>query len=137
MACRDGLSHAQQRMWFLWQLDPQAAGYNLPISVALNGTLDIAALERAFSLLVERHESLRTTFFQDDEQAWQRVAEAAPVNIIVREVAGPEQARTLMAEEAGRPFDLEHGPLFRVQLLRLADQQHLLLLTLHHIITDG
>ena len=137
VAGRDGLSHAQQRMWFLWQLDPEAAGYNLPISVALNGTLDIAVLERAFSLLVERHESLRTTFFQDDEQAWQRVAEAAPVDIAVREVSGPDQARMLMAEEAGRPFDLEHGPLFRVQLLRLADQQHLLLLTLHHIVTDG
>ncbi|WP_175653605.1 non-ribosomal peptide synthetase [Pseudomonas sp. Marseille-P9899] len=137
VAGRDGLSYAQQRMWFLWQLDPLSAGFNLPISVCLNGALDIPALERAFGLLVERHESLRTTFFQDDEQATQRVAAAAPVRIAVRDVAGAAQAREAMAEEANRPFDLEQGPLFRVQLLRLAADRFILLLTLHHIITDG
>ncbi|WP_095155661.1 non-ribosomal peptide synthetase [Pseudomonas sp. Irchel 3E13] len=137
VAGRDGLSYAQQRMWFLWQLDPLSAGFNLPISVCLNGALDIPALERAFGLLVERHESLRTTFFQDDEQATQRVAAAAPVRIEVRDVAGSLQVREAMAEEANRPFDLEQGPLFRVQLLRLAADRFILLLTLHHIITDG
>jgi len=143
VAGRDGLSHAQQRMWFLWQLDPQGAGYNLPISVCLNGTLDIPALERAFALLVERHESLRTTFFQDDEQAAQRVAAPAPVELPLHDLSALgeaerwNRARRLMAEEAQRPFDLEHGPLLRVQLLRLDAGQHLLLLTLHHIITDG
>ena len=137
VAGRDGLSYAQQRMWFLWQLDPLSAGFNLPISVGLNGALDIPALERAFGLLVERHESLRTTFFQDDEQATQRVAAAAPVRIAVRDVADAAQAREAMAEEANRPFDLEQGPLFRVQLLRLAADRFILLLTLHHIITDG
>uniref|UniRef100_UPI001CDCD567 condensation domain-containing protein n=1 Tax=Pseudomonas huaxiensis TaxID=2213017 RepID=UPI001CDCD567 len=137
VAGRDGLSYAQQRMWFLWQLDPLSAGFNLPISVCLDGALDIPALERAFGLLVERHESLRTTFFQDDEQATQRVAAATPVRIAVRDVADAAQAREAMAEEANRPFDLEQGPLFRVQLLRLAADRFILLLTLHHIITDG
>lgn len=137
VAGRDGLSHAQQRLWFLWQLDPESAGFNLPISVCLNGKLDIPALERAFSLLVERHESLRTRFFQDEEQAGQRVIPAQPVTIEVREVADPARAQALMAAEAARPFDLQEGPLLRVQLLRLGGESHILLLTLHHIITDG
>ncbi|MDU9390188.1 amino acid adenylation domain-containing protein [Pseudomonas sp. zfem002] len=143
VAGRDGLSYAQQRMWFLWQLDPQGAGYNLPVSVCLNGALDIPALEQAFALLVDRHESLRTTFFQDDEQAGQRVAPPAPVALVLHDLSAiPEtarwaSARDAMAEEATRPFDLEKGPLLRVQLLRMAAEQHILLLTLHHIITDG
>ena len=143
VAGRDRLSFAQQRMWFLWQLDPQSAGYNLPLSVCLDGELDITALERAFSLLVERHESLRTTFFQDDEQVWQRIAPPSPVSIEVRDlhqVAEPQrwaQAQEHMRSEASQAFDLEHGPLMRVLLLRIDATRHVLLLTLHHIITDG
>ncbi|MEK1838519.1 MAG: condensation domain-containing protein, partial [Pseudomonas sp.] len=72
---RDGLSYAQQRMWFLWQLDPQSAAYNLPMAVRLSGALQTEALERAFSLLVARHECLRTTFGQEGERAFQRVAD--------------------------------------------------------------
>jgi len=141
LAERDGLSHAQQRMWFLWQFDPQSPAYNLPVSVCLNGPFDLAALEQAFALLVQRHESLRTTFAQDGEQAVQRVAETGVVDIGVHDLSGHSDpwpaARAEMAREALQPFDLQTGPLFRVRVLRLGEQQHVLLLTLHHIITDG
>ncbi|MBX8565050.1 amino acid adenylation domain-containing protein [Pseudomonas cichorii] len=140
---RDGLSYAQQRMWFLWQLDPESSAYNLPMSVCLNGSLDVALLERAFSALVERHESLRTTFGQDGDRAFQRVAEPAPVSIEWLDLSAlpMEQrwstAHREMALQAGQSFDLEKGPLFSIRLLRLAEQEHVLLLNLHHMITDG
>ena len=143
LAERDGLSHAQQRMWFLWQFDPQSAAYNLPVSVCLNGPFDLAALERAFNRLIERHESLRTTFFQEGEEALQRVADTGQVDIGLRDLSAlPEArqwsaAREEMASQALTPFDLQQGPLFRVRVLHLSGQQHVLLLTLHHIITDG
>ncbi|MDR0278079.1 MAG: amino acid adenylation domain-containing protein [Paucimonas sp.] len=141
LAERDGLSHAQQRMWFLWQFDPQSPAYNMPVSVCLNGPFDLAALERAFALLVQRHESLRTTFAQDGEQAVQRVAETGVVDIGLLDLGGHSDpwpaARAEMTRQALQPFDLQAGPLFRVRVLRLGEQQHVLLLTLHHIITDG
>ncbi|AHF68280.1 non-ribosomal peptide synthetase [Pseudomonas cichorii] len=140
---RDGLSYAQQRMWFLWQLDPESSAYNLPMSVCLNGSLDVAVLEQAFSALVERHESLRTTFGQEGERAFQRVAEPAPVTIELLDlsVLPAEQrwskAHLEMARQAEQSFDLEKGPLFSIRLLRLQEQEHVLLLNLHHMITDG
>ncbi|KPW81245.1 Pyoverdine sidechain peptide synthetase I, epsilon-Lys module, partial [Pseudomonas syringae pv. coriandricola] len=143
LAERDGLSYAQQRMWFLWQLDPHSAAYNLPMSVCLNGPLELPLLERAFSALVERHESLRTIFGQEGDRAFQRVAPPASVNIRLIDLSPlpPEQrwsnVRQAMAEQAAQTFDLQRGPLFTVQVLRLAEQEHLLLLNLHHIITDG
>ncbi|RMP26234.1 Pyoverdine sidechain peptide synthetase I, epsilon-Lys module [Pseudomonas coronafaciens pv. coronafaciens] len=143
LAERDGLSYAQQRMWFLWQLDPHSAAYNLPMSVCLNGPLELPLLERAFSALVERHESLRTTFGQDGDRAFQRVAPPSPVNIRLIDMSPLplEQrwasARQAMAEQSAQTFDLQRGPLFTVQVLRLAEQEHLLLLNLHHMITDG
>ncbi|RMM49630.1 Pyoverdine sidechain peptide synthetase I, epsilon-Lys module [Pseudomonas syringae pv. atrofaciens] len=143
LAEREGLSYAQQRMWFLWQLDPHSAAYNLPMSVCLNGPLELPLLERAFSALVERHESLRTTFGQEGDRAFQRVAPPAPVSIRLTDLSAlpPEQrwasARQAMAEQAAQTFDLQRGPLFTVEVLRLAEQEHLLLLNLHHMITDG
>jgi len=140
---RDGLSYAQQRLWFLWQLDPTGAAYNLPMAVRLNGVLELPALEQAFSALVARHECLRTTFGQDGERAFQRVAEPSAVRIAISDLSAlaPElrvqRARQAMAEEAGQSFDLERGPLLNIRLLRLAEQEHVLLLTLHHIIADG
>ncbi|MDH1142427.1 condensation domain-containing protein, partial [Pseudomonas mosselii] len=140
---RDGLSYAQQRMWFLWQLDPHSAAYNLPMAVRLDGELQVEALERAFSLLVARHECLRTTFAQDGERALQQVAEPAPVSIQLFDLADLpettrwERAHQQMAAQATQAFDLEGGPLFGIALLRLAPQEHVLLLTLHHIIADG
>ncbi|MBX8487967.1 non-ribosomal peptide synthetase [Pseudomonas cichorii] len=140
---RDGLSYAQQRMWFLWQLDPESSAYNLPMSVCLNGSLDVAVLERAFSALVERHESLRTTFGQEGDRAFQRVAEPAPVSIELLDLSALpldqrwSKAHEEMARQAGQSFDLEKGPLFSIRLLRLQEQEHVLLLNLHHMITDG
>ncbi|RBH55294.1 MULTISPECIES: non-ribosomal peptide synthetase [Pseudomonas] len=143
VAERDGLSYAQQRLWFLWQLDPTGAAYNLPMAVRLNGVLELPALEQAFSALVARHECLRTTFGQDGERAFQRVAEPSAVRIAISDLSAlapdlrVQRARQAMAEEAGQAFDLERGPLLNIRLLRLAEQEHVLLLTLHHIIADG
>lgn len=143
VAERDGLSYAQQRMWFLWQLDPQSSAYNLPMAVRLDGRLDLAALEQAFSALVARHECLRTTFGQDGERAFQRVAPSTAASVRVDDLqtlAEPQRRsrlRQVMAEEAGQAFDLQQGPLLSIRLVRLAEQEHVLLLTLHHIIADG
>ncbi|BAP43368.1 non-ribosomal peptide synthetase PvdD [Pseudomonas sp. StFLB209] len=140
---RDGLSYAQQRMWFLWQLDPQSAAYNLPMAVRLNGELDNAALQSAFDALVARHETLRSQFSEQDGVVRQRIVEPFAVSIARHDLsaldtdAREEQVRTLADAEALAPFDLAHGPLLRVQLLKLADQEHVLLLTLHHIVADG
>ncbi len=140
---RDGLSYAQQRMWFLWQLEPHSAAYNLPMAVRLDGELQVEALERAFSLLVARHECLRTTFAQDGERALQQVAEPAPVSIQLFDLADLpettrwERAHQQMAAQATQAFDLEGGPLFGIALFPLAPQEHVLLLTLPHLIADG
>ncbi|WP_109514477.1 non-ribosomal peptide synthase/polyketide synthase, partial [Pseudomonas ovata] len=140
---RDGLSYAQQRMWFLWQLDPQGAAYNLPMAVRLNGELDQAALHSAFDGLVTRHETLRCVFSEQDGQVRQRIVEPFAVNIVCHDLTGldadkrEEQVRALADAEALAPFDLAEGPLLRVQLLKLADHAHVLLLTLHHIVADG
>jgi len=140
---RDGLSYAQQRMWFLWQMDPQSAAYNLPMAVRLSGELQPEALEQAFSLLAARHECLRTTFGQEGEQAFQKVAEPQPVKLTLTDLSAlPEDqrwplARQHMMAEATQAFDLENGPLLSLRLLRLDAQEHVLLLTLHHIIADG
>jgi len=143
IAERDGLSYAQQRMWFLWQLDPHSAAYNLPMAVRLTGDLQAQALEQAFSQLAARHECLRTTFGQDGERAVQRVAEPQPLKLAISDLSAvPEAQRWPLAQqhmmaEAGQAFDLENGPLLSLRLLRLAEQEHVLLLTLHHIIADG
>ncbi|BBP69935.1 pyoverdine sidechain peptide synthetase [Pseudomonas sp. Seg1] len=143
IAERDGLSYAQQRMWFLWQLDPHSAAYNLPMAVRLTGDLQAQALEQAFSLLAARHECLRTTFGQEGERAFQRVAEPQPLKLAITDLSAvPEAQRWPLAQqhmmaEATQAFDLENGPLLSLRLLRLAEQEHVLLLTLHHIIADG
>ncbi|OLU26324.1 non-ribosomal peptide synthetase [Pseudomonas sp. PA15(2017)] len=140
---RDGLSYAQQRMWFLWQLDPQGAAYNLPMAVRLNGELNDAALQAAFDGLVARHETLRSLFGEQDGQVRQRILEPFAVAIArhdlsaVPAAAQEQQVRQRADAEALAPFDLAQGPLLRVQLLKLAEQEHVLLLTLHHIVADG
>ncbi len=144
VAERDQLSYAQRRMWFLWQLDPQGAAYNLPLAVRLLGTLDLAALQQAFDALLARHETLRTRFVADGDDVRQQVdAVAAPLQLRQDALAElDEDARqaaieTIAEAEALAPFDLASGPLLRVRLLQLAEQEHVLLLTLHHIVADG
>ncbi|WP_343073363.1 non-ribosomal peptide synthase/polyketide synthase [Pyxidicoccus fallax] len=137
------LSFAQQRLWFLDRMEPGSAFYNVPVVSRLEGRLDAAALERSLQALVRRHEALRTTFAEERGEPVQRIQDALSLTLAQVELQGlPEQAREVEAlrltrEEARRPFDLARGPLVRATLLRLGEQRHVLLLTLHHIIADG
>lgn len=136
-------SYAQQRMWFLWQLDPHSAAYNLPGAVGLDGPLDRTALGQALQALAQRHETLRTTLRLEGEQGLRQVVAEHPLTVEFEDLAGLDasagehavQARA--QEQAQQPFDLEQGPLWRVRLLRLGAERHVLLLTLHHIVSDG
>jgi amino acid adenylation domain-containing protein len=143
---RDGdlpLSFAQQRLWFLDQLDPANIAYNNPYAVRLSGALDHHALERSLSEIVRRHEVLRTTFTTRQGKTVQVINSSEPWVLELRDLqALPDEereaeARRLAFEEAQRPFDLQHGPLLRTNLLRLDQQQHILLLTMHHIVFDA
>ncbi|MBV9788328.1 MAG: amino acid adenylation domain-containing protein, partial [Chloroflexi bacterium] len=134
------LSFAQQRLWFLDQLQPGSAAYHLPTVVRLTGALDVAALHHSLSALVARHESLRTVFAQHDGQPIQHVLPAAPVPLPILDVPDPSDHAALVQlvrDQVQPPFDLAHGPLLRATLLRLAPEAHVLVLTLHHIVSDG
>ncbi|WP_341796513.1 MULTISPECIES: non-ribosomal peptide synthase/polyketide synthase [unclassified Pseudomonas] len=133
------LSYAQQRQWFLWQLEPQSSAYNIPAALRFSGELDIAALQRSFEVLIGRHEILRTTFSLEDEQAVQVVHASLKFELAVESVASQEPGilQACLEAEARQPFDLQHGPLLRAKLLKLAPQEHVLVLTLHHIVADG
>jgi amino acid adenylation domain-containing protein len=137
------LSFAQQRLWFLDQFEPQSILYNLPAALRLKGRLGIAALEASLNEIVRRHESLRTTFGIAEERPVQVVHEPVAWNLPVtdlRQFPGDEReeiATRLVREEAEAPFDLRKGPLLRTKLLRLAENDHILLLTMHHIVSDG
>jgi amino acid adenylation domain-containing protein len=137
------LSFAQQRLWFLDQLRPGNPTYNIATAVHLNGVLNVTALSQSVSALVRRHESLRTTFRAVDGQPQQVIGPADPVPLplidlqILRSTPRERLLSHLAAQAAQQPFDLTSGPLLRLALLRLAADQHVLLLTLHHIITDG
>jgi amino acid adenylation domain-containing protein len=149
---RDGrlpLSFAQQRLWFMDQLEPGNPAYNMPGAIRLSGELNIAALERSLNEIVRRHESLRTTFATVATaygQPEQIIAPFAPLTLPVLDLselsetkAGTEmeaQAGRLVAEEALRPFDLSRGPLFRLLLLRLGATEHVAIFSMHHIISD-
>jgi amino acid adenylation domain-containing protein len=137
------LSFAQQRLWFLDQLEPGTAYYNMPMSLRLEGALDLGALQRAFDELLRRHESLRTTFRAEQGEPVQVILPAFSLPLAVvdlRDVPEAEreaEARRLTLQEALRPFELSTGPLLRVTVLRLEEHRYALLLTLHHIISDG
>ncbi|HEV8583000.1 MAG TPA: amino acid adenylation domain-containing protein [Thermoanaerobaculia bacterium] len=143
---RDGplpLSFAQRRLWFLDQLSPGSAVYNLPYPLNLQGQLDVAALEAALTELVRRHEALRTTFINLDGEPFQEIAPANAFPLQIVDLQGLEEpvrsaeAAARLAADAMRPFDLGRAPLFRVTLLRLAPERHALLLTMHHIVSDA
>ncbi|WP_240326446.1 non-ribosomal peptide synthetase, partial [Pseudomonas syringae] len=139
------LSFAQQRLWFLDQLDPTAsAAYHMPAALRLTGTLDKPALKAALDHLVVRHESLRTTFRRNGEHPVQVIADTqSGFSLVEQDLRGlsSEHARLSAARisdaEAAEPFDLLAGPLIRGRLLQLNDEEHLLLITQHHIISDG
>ncbi|WP_141758786.1 non-ribosomal peptide synthetase, partial [Duganella sp. HH105] len=137
-------SYAQARQWFLWKLDPGSTAYHISAGLRLDGQLDAGALQAAFDALVARHESVRTLFRADDDgqvmQAIQPAAGADLERIDLGAVAADElEAR--IRDEAMRlhqtPFDLERGPLLRVGLIRAAADQHVLVVVMHHIVSDG
>ncbi|HEU4775728.1 MAG TPA: amino acid adenylation domain-containing protein, partial [Telluria sp.] len=138
------LSWAQQRLWFLDQLD-HAAGvaYHMPVGLRLTGQLDKAALQATLDRIIARHENLRTTFIRIDGEPVQRIADHATFSLREHDLSaltGHEQefaVRHHSIDEAGHPFDMAQGPLIRGQLLRLAEDEHILLVTQHHIISDG
>ncbi|MBZ4402515.1 condensation domain-containing protein, partial [Myxococcus sp. AS-1-15] len=137
------LSFAQQRLWFLDQLEPGSASYNMPGAVRMSGPLDTEALARTFQELVRRHEALRTTFRSENGVAVQSVLSEVEVPLRVVQLEGlPESAREAEArrhveQEVLLPFDLARGPLLRVTLLRLSAEEHVLVVVMHHIVSDG
>lgn len=136
-------SFAQQRLWFFDQLEPGSSAYNMPAAVRLRGPLNVATLEQSLNEIVKRHEALRTTFAMVDGRPVQVIAPILMLTLPVvdlRELSETEretEVQRLVTEEAQRPFDLAHGPLLRVTLLRLDAEEYVGLLTMHHIVSDG
>ena len=136
-------SYAQERLWFLDRLAPGSSTFNIPVAWRLGGALDAAALERALGEIVRRHEALRTTFAEVDGAPVQVIAPfggfALPIDDLSRLAEADREAevRRRAGEEARRPFDLSAGPLFRAALLRVDEEDHVLLISMHHIVSDG
>ena len=137
------LSFAQERLWFLNQLEPESAFYNIPIALRLRGPLNIAALEGTLNELIRRHEVLRTTFTPAGGKPEQFINAARPQPLTVIDLIDlkPEQREAALQnaikEDARTPFDLVRGPLVRRRLLRVREAEHVVLLTMHHIVSDG
>jgi amino acid adenylation domain-containing protein len=137
------ISFAQERLWFLHQLAPQSAFYNIPVALHICGPLQIAALERSLNTIVERHEVLRTTFLTVAGEPVQTIATHLPIAIHQLAVTAyrtderMSQAMRLVTEQAQLPFDLAQGPLLRVTLVPIDEQEYILLVSMHHSITDG
>jgi amino acid adenylation domain-containing protein len=133
------LSYAQQRLWFLEQLEPNTPLYNLPAAVRLTGSLHIAAFEKAIREVLRRHEVLRTCFPTVDGKAVQVINPQPSIScsVIDMSAASEEQIARRIQEESQEPFDLAHGPLVRVQIIRLGEHDHIVLLIMHHIVSDG
>jgi hypothetical protein len=143
---RDGklpLSFAQQRLWFLEQLETGGALYNIPLAVRLTGALNLDAFEQTLSEIIRRHESLRTRFATVDGKPVQVIDAAKPLQLTPIELSGLAESELeaevlrLARAEGQQRFDLARGPLLRVQLLRLGEEDHVVLFTMHHIISDG
>src|SRR5579863_4448468 len=138
------LSYAQERLWFINQLEPENVGYNIPGAVFIGGELDVEQLEEAFNVVIGRHENLRTVFPSQEGQARQVILERVEFKLERVELSGGEgagwrerRAKEICQEEAGRAFDLERGPLMRGKVIELGEREHVLMLNMHHIITDG
>jgi amino acid adenylation domain-containing protein len=137
------LSAPQQRLWFLDQLQPGNPAYVIPLALRLTGSLDVRAFAAAINEVVRRHEVLRTSFPMQDASPVQRVADALTIDVpvVALDAASPDaraaQARARIDEAALAPFDLAAGPLIRARLLRLAAEEHVAVVTLHHAIADG
>ncbi|SDZ66206.1 non-ribosomal peptide synthetase [Pseudomonas sp. NFIX28] len=136
------LSYTQESQWFLWQLEPHSTAYHITTALRLTGELDLSALRHAFDTLIARHETLRTTFSEEDGNAVQVIHPPAPLNIDLIELREGEQSYqarldALTDSKLQPPFDLRSGPLLRASLLRVGAAEHVLVLTQHHIVSDG
>ncbi|MBM4297515.1 MAG: AMP-binding protein, partial [Deltaproteobacteria bacterium] len=133
------MSFAQQRLWFLNQLEPDSPAYNIPAAYRPHGSLDISALERSLRQVVERHETLRTKFQSVDGEPAQIVVPSLECKLSLIDLSKSSDAEVLrwFDDEAERPFDLSSGPLFRFSLLRRSQAEHVFFLNFHHIIFDG
>src|SRR5437763_35180 len=137
------LSFAQQRIWFLDQLEPGNTFYNVPTVIRLRGNLDLAALQKSLDEIIRRHEVLRTTFASVDGEPAQIVGPAESLRLPLTDLSSADEAerelhaRRFIEEEARRPFDLSQGPFIRAFMLRLGDEEHILLLNMHHAVTDA
>jgi amino acid adenylation domain-containing protein len=137
------LSFAQERLWFIDQLVPDSSVYNLPAAVRLTGPLNVPALELTINEICRRHKSLTTTFPSIDGQPVQMVNPAQPISIPILDLSSwsvderDTEARRIVDSEARKPFNLATGPLIRVQLLKLEEEEFIVMLTMHHIIADG
>ncbi|MBX8513358.1 amino acid adenylation domain-containing protein [Pseudomonas cichorii] len=137
------MSFAQQRLWFLAQMEGASEAYHMPAGLRLRGVLDTSVLQSALDRVVARHEALRTRFVPHASQQAVQVIDAENIGFTLKridlsaETDAEQQMQTLAHEEALAPFDLERGPLVRGTLIRLGETEHVLLVTLHHIISDG
>nr|AXN93590.1 PuwF-G [Cylindrospermum alatosporum CCALA 994] len=133
------LSWAQQRLWFIDQLEGASAVYNMPAAVQMEGILDVVALEQTLAEIVRRHEVLRTSFHQLNGTSVQVISAEATINLPVVDLQGESttEVQRLITLTAEKPFDLKQAPLLRVTLLRLGEESHVLLLNMHHIVSDG
>jgi len=137
------LSHAQQRLWFIDQLEPNSPAYNMCEAVRLSGTLNVPALERSLNEIIRRHEALRTNFVSVEGSPIQVIAAQRTLSVVVQDATVDDKAAQtarvarLIEEEARRSFDLRSDPLLRVLLIRLGLAEHVFMFTMHHIISDG
>ncbi|MEJ1932987.1 condensation domain-containing protein, partial [Nostoc sp. NIES-2111] len=137
------LSFAQQRLWFFSQLEPESSAYNIPTAIRLTGRLNVAALENSINEIVTRHEILRTTFIVVNGEPVQVIGAATRLQLpiidlqTIPEIEQETEVQRLATLEAQTPFNLETDSLLRVRLLRLGETNHVLLLTMHHIVSDG
>lgn len=131
------LSYAQRRLWFLQQFDPESHLYNIHLSIKIEDELRPAALERSINEIVRRHEALRTTFRQVGKEPMQFLNSPFSVDLAPIEASGDSEVAEWIKKESRFIFDLSRGPLFRARLLRLSMNEHVLLLTMHHIVSDG
>ncbi|GAA1385271.1 hypothetical protein GCM10009639_07780 [Kitasatospora putterlickiae] len=132
------LSYAQERLWFMEQFAPGTAAYNIPVVRRLRGPLDLPALRRALDASLARHETLRSRYpATDDGRPLLVIDPPGPADLTLADAADPAHAERLIDEAAAVPFDLESGPLLRAHLVRLADDDHVLLLVVHHSVSDG
>lgn len=137
------LSFAQQRLWFLSQMETQSAAYNIPTAVSIKGVLHVAAVEKGLNEIVKRHESLRTTFVGNNGSVTQVISESQKIPLPLVDLRKLDndkkslEVKRLLANDAKQPFDLRNGPLLRTTLLKLEEDFHILLITAHHIVCDA